>query len=264
MSRFIRFSLLGSLAILVIIVVGCADDVTSPPNDRDGDLGFADKAVRRSFDELMAAQGTFCWPDDEGGCVDFEPPLQNFFGWTDPSSNFNALFEYLGNADRYLQEQSDGEISLGTVISGTVSERPLADGRALLHVKIKAQNILAWVTDIDDYYLDPLVFGHRVDEVLAGAPPAIGDLQFMTKVIVAEQNAPLPDLFGLYFFPEPGQEVVHVTVSMSATGVFHEGSGFPEGTVGTVRAQQVFPSRPDSDLFGSWPVERIDFHVPGY
>lgn len=264
MMRLIRFSLLGSLAILVLIAYGCTNDATSPSGEAHDDLEFADKATQRSFDEFMAAQGTFCWPDGEGGCWEFEPPMKNFFGWTDPSSNFLALFEYLGNADLYLQEQSDGAISLGTVISGSVTERPLADGRALLHIKLKAKNILAWVTDMEDLYLDPLVFGYRVDEVLAGAPPAIGDMQFMTKVIVAEQNAPLPDIFGLYFFPEEGQEVVHLTVSMAATGVFHEGSGFPEGTVGRVRVQQVFPSNPNSDLDGAWPVERIDFHVPGH
>jgi hypothetical protein len=264
MSRLARsiFMLVLTFIAVIAFVSGCSDDIAEPPADASSpDLTFADKAVQRSFDEFMAAQGTFCWPDGEGGCFDFEPPMKNFFGWTDPDVNFNALFEYLGNADAYLQEQSNGEISLDTEITGRVSERPLADGRALLNIKIKAENILAWVTQIEDYYLDPLVFGSRVDEVLSGAPPAIGDFHLTMKVIVPEQNAPLPDIFGLYFFPEPGAEVVHVTVSAQASGVLHEGSGYPEGTIGRVSIQQVFPSRPDGDIGNTWPVERIDFHV---
>jgi len=183
--------------------------------------------------------------------------MKNFLGWTDPRYNFNALFEYLGNADLWLQEESGGTISLGTRITGKVTERPLADGRALIHINVHARNILAWMTEVEDFYLDPLVFGYRVGDVLEGAPPAIGDLQFKIKFITAEQNAPIPDIFGMYFFPEPGQEILHMSINMSATGILHEGSGYPEGTLAKVKVNQVFPG--PGDIYGmGWAVERIN------
>jgi hypothetical protein len=229
----------------------------------DREIGFAGAAVQRPFSDYTSTQGTFCFPDGSGGCFDFEPPMKNFLGWSAGDYSYNFLFEYLGNADLWLQGQSGGAISLGTEISGTVSERPLTDGSALLEINIHARNVLAWVTRVEDYYLDPLIFGYRVEDVLAGAPPSRGHFFMSLRFINPQQNAPIPDLFQLLLFPEPGQEILHATVNMAATGVLHEGSGYPEGTPAMVRAVQVYPRMPESGYAVPWPVERIDIQPIG-
>ena len=259
-----RIFLISFLTLTAVFFVGCSsDNATQPAGLDETSLATADKAIHRPFSDFLDTQGTFCFPDGEGGCFDFEPPMDNFLGWTDPALNFNALFEYLGNADAWLQEQSGGAISLGTEITGTVTERPLADGRALIKVNLRATNILAWVTNIETFFLDPLVFGYRVGEVLEGAPPALGDFHLKMRFISPEQNAPLPDIFQLLLIPEPGQELLHLTVNMSATGVLHEGSGFPEGTLGSVKVFQVYPRTFPGGYDYSWTVERIDIRAIG-
>jgi len=261
---FLSFLLLLSLA-------SCSPDQptapVAPASDPEApDLVFADKAVQRPFSDYTDTQGTFCYPDGAGGCIDFEPPMKNFWGMGDPSQDyyFNALFEYLGNADIWLQEQSGGTISLGTDITGAVTERPLLDGRALIQINVHARNILTWVTVTEDYYLDPLAFGYRVGDVLVGAPPALGDLHFVVRFIVPEQNAPIPDLFQLLLLPEPGQEILHVSIEGSATGILHESSGYPEGTLGRVRVVQVFPRVPEGGYTPmGWQVERLEIQAIG-
>jgi len=258
---------LACLALIVaaVLFAGCSDDHVVAPAETAGNfLAMAEKDFERPFADYVAAQGTYCWPDGEGGCVDFEPPLLNFLGWTAPGTSFNALFEYLGNAEIYLQEQSDGAVSLGTQITGRVIERPLDDGRAFIRVYVHASNILAWVTEVEDFYLDPLVFGTRVDDVLAGEPPALADFELKVAFILPEQDADLPDLFQLFLVPEDGQELHHVSATMCAQGVFHTGSGFPEGTQGEVEVMQVFQRPPSGDYAEGWLTESIAFRSPDY
>ena len=263
----IRVTLRGLTVLLIVGLLGaCSNDTVSEPSVDAAltasaiDLQFAGtSSVQRPFSDYLETQGTFCFPDGEGGCFDFEPPVQNFLGWTDPNSNFNALFEYLGNADTILQEQSGGTISLGTRIHGSIVERPLADGRALVKINVQAKNILAWVTDIQSYYLDPIVFGTRVEDVLNGAEPSLGHFNMEVQFVSPAPGLPIPDLFQLFLVPEEGQELVHVAVNMSATGTFHDGSGLTPGTRGRVKVTQVFPPLPGSDYDTGWAVERIRF-----
>ncbi len=250
--------------IVLAVLGGCSQEasrVQAPEiaaSDTEEGIGPLAQAVQRPFSDYTSTQGTFCFPDGSGGCIDFEPPVRNFIGWSEHEPVFNALFEYLGNADQWLQQQSGGSLSLGTEITGTVKERPLPGGRAEIHITVHARNILAWMTHIESYVLDPLVFGYRVTDVLAGAPPSLGDFHMNIRFIVPEQNAPIPDLFQLIVMPEPEQELLHLSVNMSAVGILHEGSGYPEGTLGLVRVVQVYPPLPNSTYGTGWAVERID------
>src|SRR5438105_15461101 len=96
------------------------------------------KAVQRPIGDFVNAQGTFCIDDGSGGCLIFVPPVANFIGWDTlqevPPQQGNvqpvrcASVDYAGLANAKFEELSG--ISFGTTTSGTVTEHPLADGRA--------------------------------------------------------------------------------------------------------------------------------------
>ncbi|MFB3908858.1 MAG: hypothetical protein ACE15D_10685 [Candidatus Eisenbacteria bacterium] len=252
---------------LLSVGLGCSNDSTPPTTPApsyEAISTIAGQAVQRPFSDYTSTQGTYCVPDGMGGCIDYEPPLKNFVCWSNSDFILNFMFEYLGNADRWLQQESGGAMSLGTDITGNLTERTLPDGRALIHLRVHARNILAWVAEIEDYYLDPLIFGSRVTDVLAGAPPALGDFYMDLDFINPQPGAPIPDLFQLLLFTEPDQEILHATIHMEATGYLHEGSGYPEGTYARVRAVQIFPRAPEGGYEPTgWPVESIDIQPIG-
>ena len=69
---------------------------------------------------------------------------------------------------------------MGTSISGSVTERPLKDGRILVHVELHTVNALVFgirntTPPYGDFAADPFIFGARAQDVLAGATPAIGE-----------------------------------------------------------------------------------------
>jgi hypothetical protein len=239
-----------------------ADDVRAmSPAELEALVDSPDKCLWRPFSDYAEAQGTYCFDDGAGGCIDFEPPMLNFLGWTDPSTPYNALFEYLGNADPYLQEETDGEVDLNTRIRGRLVELPLWDGRGLLSVTVRVRNILAWVCEIEDYYLDPIVFGTRVSDVLEGAEPALADGRIQVIWIQPEYGMPVVDLFQLMLAPDEGYDMLYANIRLDAEGLFTELSGFPDGTPGRVEVRQVYMRPPDGDYDSGWPVESIEFFV---
>ena len=139
-----------------------------------------DKTLQRPIEDFVNAQGTFCIDDGSGGCFLFVPPVANFFGWDNlqevPPQQGNvqpvrcASVDYAGLANAKIEELSGGSISFDTTTEGTVTERPLRDGRAEVSVRLHTENALTWVTsggddDACDFATDPLLFGHRVPDV---------------------------------------------------------------------------------------------------
>jgi hypothetical protein len=121
-------------------------------------------------------------------------------GWSvGPALTIFALLDYAGLANNYLVSQ--GGNSLGTTITGSINERPLAVGRAQVAVTLRTKKALVWVSDISETFPGPLLFGHRVDEVLAGASPALAECTLYVVFINTAPGAPLPDLIQLVFAP---------------------------------------------------------------
>lgn len=182
------------------------------------------QTVHRSIDEFIAAQGTFCVDDGAGGCVLFVPPVQNFVGWTDTNHFLGASVDYAGLADDAL-----GGI-LDTTFSGTVTERTLQDGRALITVDLRTQNALTWVipydpTSTENQFRDnQLLFGARAGDVLAGAVPSLGTSRLVLEFTNPAPGLPLPDFNQLLFAPLPGQELRSVHFDATAEGTFADGS----------------------------------------
>lgn len=210
------------------------------------------KTMQRPIEDFVSAQGTFCIDDGQGGCILFVPPVANFIGWVDPAEEISASVDYAGLADAF----ADG--AFGTETTGTVTERPLKDGRAEIHVKLHTKNALSWAVDGFDFN-GPLLFGHRAPDVLDGEEPALGESLLHVKFINTAPGAPLPDLIQLFVAPEPGQEIVFLSFYARADGPL------ADGTPGRVQVVQtgLFMTAFKGATADGFPAERINLNVVG-
>lgn len=92
-------------------------------------LAQANSATQRPIEDFVSTQGTFCIDDGMGGCFLFVPPIENFFGLSDPKANLCMSIDYAGLADAWISSVSGGGVSFGTTFEGTVTERPLTGPR---------------------------------------------------------------------------------------------------------------------------------------
>jgi hypothetical protein len=190
-----------------------------------------DRTVQRPISDFVDAQGT---------TMVFTPPVPDQEGWANAPTLSNkppfrfALFDYAGLANEYLI--SHQYPSLGTTIDGTVTERPLANGRAEVSVILHTTNALTWASDPNfDLNTSPTLFGDRVKEVLKGATPALGDSVLQVKFNNTAPGAPLPDLVNAFVLGNalPGQELTFISFRGTATGPLHAIAVLgPEGTPG--------------------------------
>jgi hypothetical protein len=217
----------------------------------------AENAVQRNIDEFILAQGTL---------TDYSP--YDYVGWAsaagDPPVRV-ALVDYAGVTNQLLG------LRLGTEFSGTVTERLLPDGGAMVEVILQTKNALIWVTDVGDVleYPDewnctycPLLFGARGEDVLYGARPALGSSLLKLKYISKVFGDSLPDLF--WTFALGHNDKGHRLISVS----FHaEGFGLLEdGIPGIAIIDEVGPFSPSGQGGGSgvgWTVERIEVKPVG-
>jgi hypothetical protein len=177
--------------------------------------------TQRPISEFIDAQGTFCV--DPPTCTIFVPPVPNFVGWTDTVHDLGISFDYAG-----LSEGPLGG-ALGTTFSGTISERTVQDGSVIITVRLHTDNALVYVIPFDptspanQFGENPLIFGTRATDVLAGAEPALGDSNFTLEFTNSAPGLPIPDFEQLLFAPEPGQSLVSVTFEGTASGHFANG-----------------------------------------
>jgi hypothetical protein len=213
----------------------------------------ANKTTTRPITDLLSTQGTFCVDDGSGGCFLFVPPDPNFLGWSedldrdnngvlDHSSLFAGI-DYAGLANAYPGGN-------GPQMTGTITERPLKDGRAEVTVILHTKNANAWIIELslDDLNGDtlgaiagkPTLLGHRPVDVLAGGSQALADSVLHVTFINSAPGAPLPDLLQLLNFPDtlPGTEVKFVSFKAEVKGAFTAEYGVPEGTPGACSVVQ--------------------------
>lgn len=251
--------------------------------------GFGAAATQRPISDFLSVQGTFCIAppaggscedlgaslDPASGCCLFVPPTPNFFGWFDPASLNFASFDYAGLAAANILALSGGTIDLGTTMSGSVTERPLPDGRAEVHVRLLTRRALAWAFNFNETDCPPgnpfatcaLRFGYRPVEVLAGATPALGDLLHHMVIINTAPGAPLPDLVQVGFAPAPGQEFQTHSFYSRASGALRAPFGVSEGTPGRLENTQTglvgLVGTPQAPSFDGFPAEHIKIYAVG-
>lgn len=255
---------------LVLALAGCSDDPLAAPDEAVFNpplqaAATANATAFRPFEDFLDTQGTFCWPDN-GSCLMFEASAPNIIAFAEVENWHLGWADYAGLQNAWIEAESGGDMSLGTVVTGTVKETALEDGRALIRLNFRAKNALCWVNQFVDFGTwDPMYFGARPQDVLAGAEPALGNVNMMVEFINTAPGAPIPDLVQLTFFPEPGQEIVTMRITWLAQGILHEASGYAEGTPGVAKVNEVNLGKPPvtNPNWDGWPVEMVWFRPFG-
>lgn len=197
---------------LVFGLVGCAQGPLAQTGDRSQQGAQIEgarpsysvqAAIVRPLSDFLSKQGTFC-VDFGGGCVTFlqgPPAIPNQSGWSPEKGERFAVVDYAGLAANVLAGLGK---DLGTTVTGTVLERPLGNGTSEVKVTLHTHNALAWASEGVDpngdgiFDNDPLLFGTRAADVLAGKTPALADSRF-ALTFINPTNADLPDLMELFF-----------------------------------------------------------------
>ena len=219
------FGLSGALA------AGHVSDVGSPSDGQHA-------AVHRPVSDFVSAQGS---------TNGFIPPIPDFIAWTDnPPNGCNATkfasVDYAGVAAAWLQ--ANGGPAFGTQVGGSVTERPLADGRADVTVVLNTSNAISWVVafPINDLATDPTIFGSRANEILANPSlqPGLSTCVLQVEFTNTAMGAPLPDLVNAFILGNglPGQSLTTLSFRSSGSGPLHAAFGVPEGTPGTLTVSQ--------------------------
>ncbi len=203
------------------------------------------QAGQRPISQFTSRQGAYCLKFDVSGNVDcsasgyggtscelFVPPQPNVNGWVEPSTLRFVLVDYAGLANAIVGG------AFGTTLDGSINEVPLADGRAEVSVYLHTKNAFTWASDISTSFPGPTLFGHRLDEVIAGGDYALGESYLNLTFKNSEPGAPLPDLIQLIFCPEPGQELESIAFRARANGTLRAAFGVADGTAGRLEVTQ--------------------------
>ncbi len=177
-------------------------------------------SVKRPFSDFLSGQGS---------TSAFLPPVPDFFGWGSDLADgtVRALaMDYLGVANQTIIDW--GGPDLGTQVSGSVTEIPLADGRAKVTVTLHVNNALIWLTDVDfaaggDFATDPLIMGARPAQVVAGATPALGSGNLKFVFNNTAPGAAIPDIMlaGFGEIIVPGFELLQLKITATGNGTLH-------------------------------------------
>jgi hypothetical protein len=225
----------------------------------------------------------------QGSTTCFTPPAPAQIGWQTGANKTNgranltptrfALIDYTGLEAKYLLDNYG--INLGTTVSGSVLERPLADGHALVTVDVHTHNALGWAFDLTatgTYNDTPLLIGARVQDLAANRArtPALGDSHFHVEFIITKPGAKLPDLVGANYDPVSCPNVVpfkwtdidFISIQASITGPLHA-PDWAEGTPGRLDVEQIgldpgFQKGGTGPLSDAFPVESITLQRIGH
>jgi hypothetical protein len=266
MSRSIRARAIAVCAgLLVVITLGCSRSIPVEPqsvtlHNAAGTPQLA-AAVHRPLSDFLSAQGS---------TNGFIPPLPDFIAWTNnnPQTMFVSV-DYAGLVASYLT--SHGGPSLGTQMSGSVLERPLADGRAEVSVILHTDRALTWTIALPSTDLagDPLLYGYRGTDLVANPllTPALSssDLQVVFKNTAP--GAALPDLVTAFILgeAEPGQELVMLAFRSRGSGPLRAAFGVADGTPGrcTVVNTGLFRTPFKGAVADAFPAEHVQLQVAG-
>jgi hypothetical protein len=226
------------LAVAAVLLAACGPDAgpVAPDAGRPLAAVSAGRVTRRPIEEFVAAQGYCLLPGNPNNC-DISVAGIDLLVFVDRSTGNQIVLDYNGIAAAYLR--ANGGPDLGTTFSGTVTERVLNDGRAQITVVLHTESALTFVDDVTAPAFGTVIrLGATPAQVLAGAPVALGSSTIRLTYIAPEPGMPLVDL-GVTLFEPDTYEVVKFGFQAQAEGVLHAASGYPEGTVGLVRAKEL-------------------------
>jgi hypothetical protein len=241
---------LTRLVALLILVAG-ATLIAPLPAD-------AASAVQLPLSLFLSAQGT---------TNGYLPPVPDYIAWTGRPPDYPRLgsIDYAGLANNSLVAQ--GGTSVGTQISGAFLRR-LYGGKYQYELDLYTTNAISFMLPNPSpppQSSAPLLFGARVQEILAGAAPALGDCHFRF-VWRESKDGFIPDAFGLItgVLP-PGFELVEISFRGTASGIVHAAAGVNEGTPGTMVISEtgLFQTQFQGATGDGFPAEVVDLHATG-
>lgn len=219
----------------------------------------AGSAQQLPLSNFLVAQGT------QG--AGFLPPTPDYLAWTGRPPDYLHLgqMDYAGIANTSLVAQ--GGVSVGTQVSGSFLRRDIGGGKYEYEVDLHTTNAISFMlpNPPTNQATDPLLFGARVQDILKGAAPALGDCHFR---FVWRENvgAFIPDAFGLLTGVLPdGFELVEISFRGRAAGALHATSGFGEGTSGELIISEtgLFQTSFKGATADGFPAEVVDLHPIG-
>lgn len=230
----------------------------------------AAQTTQRPLEDFLAAQGTNCVKLHGGGkgnCYLFVRPDPNFLGWntdTDLSPVRFAGVDYAGLAYKFSPFGSQAPS-----ITGSVTERVLADGRAEVTVLLQTKNANVWVIELDlagDVFKQiderPTLFGHRPRDVRTGSAQALADSNLQAVFTIPYPGAPLPDLLQVNGTPD----MKFLAFTASGKGPLTAEFGVAEGTPGKctiVQTGLLAGKGKGTAVADGFPVESIDLKPVG-
>ena len=225
--------------------------------------GAAGGATQLPLSDFLTAQGT---------SATFQPPSPDEVGWSGRPPDYPHLgwMDYAGLANAWLVAASGGFLNMGTQVSGSFLRRDLTGGKVQYEVDLHATNAMAWMLPLPavNFGTDPLLFGARPPEVLAGAAAALGECHFKW-VWREDADQPIPDLIRALIIGDvvpQGFELVRLSFRGTANGPIHALAGLgPEGTPGKMVISQtgLFTVTGKGATADGFPAEVVDLHVVG-
>jgi hypothetical protein len=148
----------------------------------------------------------------------------------------------------WLDALADYEARDAVDVSGTIIERPLSDGTALVHANLHYRNldfvvftyeswVAMWVYDCDPHLLEIVVEDGHMD--------ATGNYQFT----IPAPGAALSD---------DNSEFIHVTLVGAGEGTLTGAGGFAPGPARVQLSEVMAPLGENSAHLDQWPVENIN------
>jgi hypothetical protein len=204
------------------------------------------------------------------------PPVPDYWGWVAPPPGVktpapsyvggnSSSCDYAGLANEWLI--ANGGPDLETSFSGSVTERTLADGRILVQVELHTMNALTFglrvtAPDFGNFATDPLIFGARAQDVLAGATPGIGECH----ASFAWKQSPGPLLDFNHPETDPNFDFVSLSFRGNATGPLTALAGYgPDGTPGRLIISQtgIFRTTFMGATADAFPAEFVEVRATG-
>ena len=267
----------AAVALLVVLSWGmssCGRQLVAPRTESSPGphaAAASDVVVQRPLSDFLSQQGTTDL---------FVPPVPDYVGWfSDPARPpiRLAFVDYAGIEGKWIQDH--GGPALGTTVSGTLTERPLPDGRAEVSLVLHTRRAQTWVIpfdleafqngDIGQLSTAPVLFGHRAAELVADASlePGLSVCDMVWVFDNTAPGAPLPDLVNAFLFGNvaPGQELIRFSIRANGSGPLRAAFGVEEGTPGRSVVSQtgILMASFKGALADGAPAELVDLHVVG-
>src|SRR5207248_11484665 len=124
-------------------------------------------------------------------------------------------------------ENSPNQQTLGTEVTGTVTEQPRDDGRALVTIDMQTTNAMSLIVQGPDLTRSPSV-GYQAPELVDGVnQAALGDAHLHLVFVNSAPGASLPDLNQLVMAPQPGQELLDLQFKYDGHGTWRDNGNVP-------------------------------------